>query len=175
MAGKIGICDKHRMAIYELADGTIFNSCGHCAPPSKDPKNKRLPGYRHTHHEEFCTDETLDSLKKGPYRLTFQVPPWAEDEFFNDYLECAGEPTEFGMPGVHRSNAKTLLDKCWYSARIESPEDHSHVFASRYSDRIKPSQTEGWVSIYCIHFAGFLLAHGFRPGFHEGGIGGSNE
>lgn len=164
MARQIGHCDKHRLAIYETDDGTVVHTCAHCAPPSKDPSNKRLIGYARTYHDEYCTDDTLELLKMTPLRLSFQVPPWAEDEFFNDYLDCSGDRIDFDTVGVSHNNAKSYQDKRWYSALVEFEWDDDLVFSDKYADRIKPSDKEGWVKIYCIHLAGFLLANGLHAG-----------
>ena len=166
MAQQIGRCEKHGMPIYQRDDGEIVHTCAHCAPPP-DPNSDmvRLTGYKKTYHDEYCTDETLELMQILPCRISFMVPPWADDEFFSDYAELTGDAAaDFDTVGISRNNAKTVQDKRWYSAKIAFQEDEDLVFSDRYTDRIKPCRKDGWVKIYCVHLAGFLLANGLKAG-----------
>jgi hypothetical protein len=154
------------MAIYEDKDGNEISTCAFCNPPEVFDNRKRLQGYVNN-ISSFCTDETLELLKKQKVSIFFHVPPWAESEFADDYYDSTGVLVNFSEAGIYQVNAKTKLDKRWYSAYIKFELNENLQFSNEYRDRIKFSENSNQVKIHCIHLAGFLLSHGFKAGLNE--------
>jgi len=157
---------KHNMPIYEDKEGKEISTCAYCTPPEIFDNRKRLQGYINN-ISGFCTDETVELLKKQKVSIFFQVPPWAETEFSDDYYDSTGDLVDFSKAGIYQVNAKTKLDKRWYSAYIEFELNENLQFSNEYKDRIKFSENSKRVKIHCIHLAGFLLSHGFKAGSNE--------
>jgi len=154
---------QHGMTIYEGPNSEDIYSCAYCNPPEEIVIRKRMTGYL-ANIDNFCTDETVELLMSSNVVINFYVPEWAEGDFSDDYHRCAGDLPDFESSGVNRSSAKTREDKRWYSASIEFDWNDEFTFADQYLNRIKESRSANRAKIYCIHFAGFLLAQGFKQG-----------
>jgi hypothetical protein len=156
----------HNLPIFTDNDGNDISTCAICNPPETFDNRKRLSGYV-TNITNFCTEETVELLKKQKVSIFFQVPPWAETEFADDYYDSTGVLVNFSETGIYQVNAKTKEDKRWYSAYVEFEPKENLLFSKEYRDRFKFSENSKRVKIHCIHFAGFLLSHGFKAGLNE--------